>query len=91
MTEVEKYSPELFEKYFKELKKTYPSEPHHILEAAILQYLFLDCEKYKPKEDEVNELYEKAKEQYKIKEYKSVRIENVEKIEFPDSEKVLNN
>ena len=78
----EKYSQDLFNQYFRDLKKKYPHEPHHILEAAILQYLFLDCEQYKPEDGKVNELYENAKEQYKIKEYQTVTIENVTPIEI---------
>jgi hypothetical protein len=56
----EKYSPELVEKYLKEMKKKYPDTDLHLLEMAILQYIFLDCdENYKP--DENNEEYLKAK------------------------------
>ena len=56
----EKYSPELVEKYLKTLKKKYPDTDLHLLEMAILQYIFLDCDKdYKPNEN--NEDYIKAK------------------------------
>ena len=41
----EKYSPELVEKYLKTLKKKYPDTDLHSLEMAILQYIFLDCDK----------------------------------------------
>ena len=41
----EKYSPELVEKYLKELKKQFPDHDLHLLESAILQYIFLDCDK----------------------------------------------
>jgi len=45
----EKYSPELVEKYLKEMKKKYPETDLHLLEMAILQYLLLYCdENYKP-------------------------------------------
>ena len=56
----EKYSPELVEKYLKELKKQFPDHNLHLLESAILQYLFLDCDKeYKTNEN--NEDYLKQK------------------------------
>jgi hypothetical protein len=41
----QKYSTELVEKYLKELKKMYPDTDLHLLEMAILQYIFLDCDK----------------------------------------------
>ena len=56
----DKYSPELVEKYLKELKKKYPDTDLHLLEMAILQYIFIDCdENYK--KDENNEDYIKQK------------------------------
>jgi hypothetical protein len=62
----DKYSPELVEKYLKELKKKYPDTDLHLLEVAVLQYIFLDCdENYKP--DENNEDYLKQKELYRQK------------------------
>jgi hypothetical protein len=67
----QKYSPELVEKYLKELKKMYPDTDLHLLERAILQYIFLDCDK-EYKKDENNENYVKAKELYKQKEFKTV-------------------
>ena len=67
----QKYSPELVEKYLKELKKMYPDTDLHLLEMAILQYIFLDCDK-EYKSDENNEDYVKAKELYKQKEFKTV-------------------
>lgn len=74
----EKYSPELVEKYLKELKKQYPDHDLHLLEMAILQYIFLDCdESYK--QDENNEDYFKAKKLYEQKEFKTVLL-NEEKI-----------
>ena len=67
----EKYSPELVEKYLKELKKQFPDHDLHLLESAILQYLFLDCDKeYKTNEN--NEDYLKAKELYKEKDFKQL-------------------
>ena len=72
----EKYSPELVEKYLKELKKQYPDTDLHLLEMAILQYIFIDCEKEYKQED--NEDYIKAKELYTQKEFKTV-ILNEEK------------
>ena len=67
----EKYSPELVEKYLKELKKKYPDTDLHLLEMAILQYIFLDCdENYKP--DENNAEYLKAKKLYEQKEFKAL-------------------
>jgi hypothetical protein len=69
----EKYSPELVEKYLKELKKKYPDTDLHLLEMAILQYIFLDCdENYKP--DENNEEYLKAKKLYEQKEFNTVLL-----------------
>ena len=65
----EKYSPELVEKYLKELKKQYPDHDLHLLELAILQYIFLDCDEEYNK-DENNEDYLKAKELYNQKEFK---------------------
>ena len=77
----EKYSPELVEKYLKELKKQYPDHDLHLLEMAILQYIFLDCEK-EYKKDENNEDYLKAKELYNQKEFKTVLLneENISKV-----------
>ena len=69
----QKYSPELVEKYLKELKKMYPYTDLHLLEMAILQYIFLDCDK-EYKSDENNEDYVKAKELYKQKEFKTVLL-----------------
>ena len=76
----EKYSPELVEKYLKELKKQYPDHDLHLLEMAILQYIFLDCDKEYNK-DENNEDYLKAKELYNQKEFKTVLLneENISK------------
>ena len=69
----EKYSKELFEKYLKELKKQFPEHDLHLLEMAILQYIFLDCDdNYKP--DENNEDYLKAKELYNQKEFKTILL-----------------
>ena len=69
----EKYSPELVEKYLKEMKKKYPDTDLHLLEMAVLQYVFLDCdENYKP--DENNEEYLKAKELYEQKEFRTVLL-----------------
>ena len=74
----EKYSSELVEKYLKEMKKKFPDTDLHLLEMAILQYIFLDCdESYK--QDENNEDYLKAKELYNQKEFKTVLL-NEEKI-----------
>ena len=70
----EKYSPELVEKYLKELKKIYPDTDLHLLEMAILQYIFLDCDKEYNKDDNNNEDYLKAKELYKQKEFKTVLL-----------------
>ena len=69
----QKYSPELVEKYLKELKKMYPDTDLHLLEMAILQYISLDCDK-EYKSDENNEDYVKAKELYKQKEFKTVLL-----------------
>jgi hypothetical protein len=68
----EKYSPELVEKYLKELKKIYPDTDLHLLEMSILQYIFLDCDKEYNKDENNNEDYSKAKELYKQKEFKTV-------------------
>ena len=68
----EKYSPELVEKYLKELKKIYPDTDLHLLEMSILQYIFLDCDKEYNKDENKNEDYSKAKELYKQKEFKTV-------------------
>ena len=69
----EKYSKELVEKYLKELKKQFPEHDLHLLEMAILQYIFLDCDdNYKP--DENNEDYLKAKELYNKKEFKTILL-----------------
>ena len=69
----EKYSPKLVEKYLKEMKKKFPDTDLHLLEMAILQYLFLDCdENYKPNEN--NEDYFKAKELYNKKEFSTVTL-----------------
>ena len=68
----QKYSPELVEKYLKELKKIYPDTDLHLLEMSILQYIFLDCDKEYDKDENNNEDYSKAKELYKQKEFKTV-------------------
>ena len=74
----EKCSPELVEKYLKEMKKKFPDTDLHLLEMAILQYIFLDCdESYK--QDENNEDYLNAKKLYEQKEFKTVLL-NEEKI-----------
>ena len=70
----EKYSPELVEKYLKELKKKYPDTDLHLLEMSILQYIFLDCDKDYNKDDNNNEDYLKAKKLYKQKEFKTVLL-----------------
>ena len=58
-------------KIFKNFKKKYPDTDLHLLETAILQYLFLDCdENYKPNEN--NEDYLKAKQLYNKNEFKTV-------------------
>ena len=78
----EKYSPELVEKYLKELKKQFPDTDLHLLESAILQYIFLDCDKDYKKDDN-NEDYLKAKELYIKKEFKTVNFptdENISKV-----------
>ena len=73
----DKYSPELVEKYLKELKKKYPDTDLHLLEVAVLQYIFLDCDKdYKSNEN--NEDYLKAKELYKQKEFKTIILNEEE-------------
>jgi len=69
----EKYSPELVEKYLKEMKKKFPDTDLHLLEIAVLQYIFLDCdENYKPNEN--NEDYLKAKKLYEQKEFNTVLL-----------------
>jgi hypothetical protein len=69
----EKYSPELVEKYLKEMKKKFPETDLHLLEIAVLQYIFLDCdENYKPNEN--NEEYLKAKKLYEQKEFNTVLL-----------------
>ena len=69
----EKYSPELVEKYLKEMKKKFPETDLHLLEIAVLQYIFLDCdENYKP--DENNEDYLKAKKLYEQKEFNTILL-----------------
>ena len=78
----ETYSPELVEKYLKELKKMYPDTDLHLLEMSILQYIFLDCDKDYKKNDN-NEDYLKAKKLYKTKEFKTVNFpseENISKV-----------
>ena len=74
----EKYSPELVEKYLKEMKKKFPDTDLHLLEMAILQYIFLDCDN-EYKKDENNEDYLNAKKLYEQKEFKTVLL-NEEKI-----------
>ena len=69
----EKYSPELVEKYLKSLKKQFPDHDLHLLEMAVLQYIFLDCDQ-DYKQNENNEDYLKAKELYKQKEFKTVLL-----------------
>ena len=69
----EKYSPELVQKYLKEMKKKFPDTDLHLLEMAVLQYIFLDCdEDYKP--DENNDEYLKAKKLYEKKEFNTVLL-----------------
>ena len=78
----ETYSPELVEKYLKSLKKQFPDTDLHLLEMSILQYIFLDCDKDYKKDDN-NDDYKKAKELYKIKEFKTVNFpseENISKV-----------
>ena len=71
--QTEKYSPELVQTYVNQLKKIYPEKDAHLLEVAVLQYLLLDCEKVElPLE---NDEFEKQKEIYKQKEYKTVLLE----------------
>ena len=70
----EKYSPELVEKYLKELKKKYPDTDLHLLEMSILQYIFLDCDEEYNKDENNNEDYLKAKELYKQKEFRTVLL-----------------
>jgi hypothetical protein len=70
----ETYSPELVEKYLKELKKKFPDTDLHLLEMAVLQYIFLDCDKDYNKDDSNNEDYLKAKELYNQKEFKTVLL-----------------
>ena len=69
----EKYSPEL-EKYLKELKKQFPDTDLHLLEMAVLQYIFSDCDKDYDKDESNNEDYLKAKELYNQKEFKTVLL-----------------
>ena len=79
----EKYSPELVEKYLKSLKKQYPETDIHLLEMAVLQYIFLDCDKDYNKDESSNEDYLKARELYKQKEFKTVSFpteENISKV-----------
>jgi hypothetical protein len=76
----EKYSPELVEKYLKELKKIYPDTDLHLLEMSILQYIFLDCDKEYNKDENNNEDYSKAKELYKQKEFKTVVLNEEVKV-----------
>ena len=53
------------------MKKKFPDTDLHLLEMAVLQYIFLDCdENYKP--DENNEDYLKAKKLYEQKEFNTV-------------------
>ena len=69
----EKYSPELVEKYLKEMKKKFPETDLHLIEIAVLQYIFLDCdENYKPNEN--NEDYLKAKKLYEQREFNTVLL-----------------
>jgi hypothetical protein len=78
----ETYSPELVEKYLKSLKKQFPDTDLHLLEMAVLQYIFLDCDKDYKKDDN-NEDYNKAKLLYKTKEFKTVNFpteENISKV-----------
>ena len=65
----EKYSPELVEKYLKEMKKKYPDTDLHLLEMAVLQYIFLDCDKDYKKDDN-NDDYKKQKNYIKQKNLK---------------------
>ena len=70
----ENYSPELVEKYLKELKKQFPDTDLHLIEMAVLQYIFLDCDKDYHKDESNNEDYLKAKELYNQKEFKTVLL-----------------
>ena len=65
----ETYSPELVEKYLKELKKRFPDTDLHLLEMSILQYIFLDCDKDYIK-DNNNDDYKKQKNYIKQKNLK---------------------
>ena len=50
---------------------------------AVLQYIFLDCDKDYNKDESNNEDYVKAKELYKTKEFKTVNFpteENISKV-----------
>ncbi len=79
----ETYSPELVEKYLKSLKKQFPDTDFHLLEMAVLQYIFLDCDKNYKQDESNNEDYLKAKELYKTKGYKTVNFpteENISKV-----------
>ncbi len=69
----EKYSPELLDKYLKGLKK-FPDTDLHSLEMAVLQYIFLDCDKDYHKDESNNEDYLKVKELFNQKEFKTVLL-----------------
>ena len=72
MTEV--YTPELCTKYLNTLRLKYPTHDAHLLEIAVLQYFFIDCDKnYKP--DPNNEDYLKAKQKYAENEFKGVLLD----------------
>ena len=63
------------------MKKQFPETDLHLLEMAILQYIFLDSdENYKP--NEKNEDYSKAKELYNKKNFQIVVLN--EKIKDKD-------
>ncbi len=66
-----KYSPQLVEKYLKEIKK-FPDTDLHMLEMAVLQYIFLDWGKDYNTDENNNEDYLKAKELHSQKEFKTV-------------------
>lgn len=67
------YNKDIFNKHLKNLKKEFPNLDSHFLEMAVLQYLYLDCDDdYKP--DETNEIYIKAKENYKKLEFNSILL-----------------
>ena len=55
------------------MKKKYPDTDLHLLEMAVLQYIYLDCDK-DYKQDENNDDYLKAKELYKQKEFKTIKL-----------------